>query len=60
MVIGTPAGNGTLLKLLLIVSLTLASSGILISPSGRKAEQPASVVNASASIVSLNAFIIDP
>jgi hypothetical protein len=42
-----PAGLGTSVKLLLIVSVTLASSLILVSPQGRTVEQPANATIAN-------------
>jgi hypothetical protein len=55
-----PAGLGTLAKLLLIVSLTRASSLICASPHGRTVEQPASVAIAKVIKDSLIAFIYTP
>ena len=53
-------GAGTFTKLLLIVSLTLASSLICVLPHGRTVEQPAKATMASVIKDSLIAFICSP
>jgi hypothetical protein len=55
-----PAGAGTFTKLLLIVSLTLASSLICVLPHGRTVEQPARATMASVIKDNLIAFIFSP
>jgi hypothetical protein len=55
-----PAGLGTTEKLLLIVSETLASSLIFVSPHGRTVEQPARATTANVIKDNLIAFIFSP
>ena len=55
-----PAGAGTFTKLLLIVSLTFASSLIFVSPQGRTVEQPAKATIANVIKDILIAFICSP
>jgi hypothetical protein len=56
-----PAGAGTLLKLLLMLFVTVASSLFLVLPNGRTVEQPAKAI-ATAIVIKDNliAFIFYP
>jgi hypothetical protein len=55
-----PAGAGTLAKLLLIVSVTVASSLICVLPHGRTVEHPARATTANVIKDNLIAFIFSP